>query len=299
MTDVILHLVAEALRLELYTAPKPGLVDRHNSGAHRDLSYEIMAADIPLVVSQARLALNLAKARPQLDSLAAFNALRSNGQRLESKLGGGKTNTYKGLVFAFSFLAYDLELIIKEADNCTEFISSWRKQISCLAEFAQKDYREANRDFMSGFGYQAKLIHGRNGAREEALWAYPLVFEEALRLYAQGIGRGLSQESAALLCLMLFISKLSDSNLYKRIGYRQARLWQVKVGKKLRVLRDNLNNEDAGENTIELVRYMTELDRRFIEQNASPGGAADHLAILFFVVEILKQYFPGWQEQFK
>ena len=43
---IIAHLATRALHAELDTTPKPGLVDKDNSGAHRDMDYALMSRSI-------------------------------------------------------------------------------------------------------------------------------------------------------------------------------------------------------------------------------------------------------------
>lgn len=43
---IIAHLATRALHAELDTTPKPGLVDKHDSGAHRDMDYALMSRSI-------------------------------------------------------------------------------------------------------------------------------------------------------------------------------------------------------------------------------------------------------------
>jgi hypothetical protein len=43
---LIAHLATDALRAELYTTPKPGLVDRNDNGAHKDMNLALMDKSI-------------------------------------------------------------------------------------------------------------------------------------------------------------------------------------------------------------------------------------------------------------
>ncbi len=46
---IIAHLATRALQAELSTTPKPGLVDLHDSGAHRDMDYALMQRSIAVL----------------------------------------------------------------------------------------------------------------------------------------------------------------------------------------------------------------------------------------------------------
>ena len=86
-------------RRELYLTPKPGLVDRVDSGAHADLSFAIMTQSIGIVSDyQGALVLSLISDEPfSCQQQIAIDA----ESRMMSVLG---TNTHKGYIFLAGML---------------------------------------------------------------------------------------------------------------------------------------------------------------------------------------------------
>ena len=86
--------LATGLQCELDLTPKPGLVDRWNSGSHDDLSYPILLRSVELL---ARYFLRCAQA---LDAGAPVEHLRGLGRDTEADmLRMFSTNTHRGAIF--------------------------------------------------------------------------------------------------------------------------------------------------------------------------------------------------------
>ena len=93
------HLATRALKAELNTTPKPGLVDTHDSGAHRDMDHALMMRSIramhPYFVRLATLGYDSPK-------LPAHDDIVSIGLEAEKAMfkSTGGVNTYKGALFS-------------------------------------------------------------------------------------------------------------------------------------------------------------------------------------------------------
>lgn len=115
---LIADLAERSLRQELDTTPKPGLVDKQDNGAHKDMDYALMAASI--------YALRPYLTRIAVESAAEVNAagIMSIGIEAEAAMlkATGGVNTHKGALFciglsiaAASFLACSTGTV--EADS--------------------------------------------------------------------------------------------------------------------------------------------------------------------------------------
>ena len=95
---IIAHLATQALQAELDTTPKPGLVDKDNNGAHRDMDYALMQLSInTLHPSFVRLAfLGFA------DTLPSHTVIRDAGIEAEKAMleATNGVNTHKGALFS-------------------------------------------------------------------------------------------------------------------------------------------------------------------------------------------------------
>lgn len=134
---VIGNAAAEALRREAAATPKPGLVDRENSGAHRDMDYPLFLASAaalkPYFVKCAALGMKYAMERSAgreaegsqtadgngADADANANllkALREAGLAGEAAMfsATGGVNTHKGMVFSMGILCAALGQLTAE-----------------------------------------------------------------------------------------------------------------------------------------------------------------------------------------
>ena len=95
---IIAHLATQALQAELDTTPKPGLVDKDNNGAHRDMDYALMQLSIntlhPYFVRLALLGF--------ADTLPSHTVIRDAGIEAEKAMlaATNGVNTHKGALFS-------------------------------------------------------------------------------------------------------------------------------------------------------------------------------------------------------
>ena len=95
---IIAHLATQALQTELDTTPKPGLVDKDNNGAHRDMDHALMQLSIntlhPYFVRLALLGF--------ADTLPSHTSIRDTGIEAEKAMlaATNSVNTHKGALFS-------------------------------------------------------------------------------------------------------------------------------------------------------------------------------------------------------
>lgn len=95
---IIAHLATQALQAELDTTPKPGLVDKDNNGAHRDMDHALMQLSIntlhPYFVRLALIGF--------ADTLPSHTAIRDTGIEAEKAMlvATNGVNTHKGALFS-------------------------------------------------------------------------------------------------------------------------------------------------------------------------------------------------------
>lgn len=250
---LVSELARRALEVELATTPKPGLVDRDDNGAHRDMDYDTMQRSIEAL-------------RPTFDHLAMLGDSRqlplgelvqrlgmTAEQRMLQATGG--VNTHRGALFSMGLAvlaashAYYRDHTI-EASAVRQFI----------VELANGIVRVEN----GSHGRQAIDRHHVAGALELARQGYPTLFTEWLPYYASLAGDPYREHKT----LLRIMSTLDDTNVLHRVGYDMAQ--QVKAEAQ-RLLDDF---------TVEGLRTM---NRAFIARNISPGGAADMLSLTIFI----------------
>lgn len=251
---LIADLAERSLRQELDTTPKPGLVDKQDNGAHKDMDYALMSASISAL-------------RPYLTKIAVRSAVEVNADEIISvgidaeaamlEATGG-VNTHKGALFciglsvaAASFLACGTGTV--DVDSFRELVS---RTASRIPSARSTHGAEAKRNFKVG------------GALENAREAYPELFTAWLPYYR-------SLEGDPYRChktLLYIMTILDDTNVLHRRGAE----WLAHTKSEAARLLGDFSPEG-----------LSSLNRDFIRENISPGGSADMLSLTMFIKSII------------
>ena len=268
------HLATRALKAELNTTPKPGLVDTHDSGAHCDMDHALMMRSIralhPYFVQLATLGYD----STQLPSHDEIVHIGIEAEKAMFKSTGG-VNTYKGALFSMGLALTAATYIIGRGKVA---MTTHGK------EYVPSDLLSATiTRFANGFpdtsgthGSRAKQI-AQSGCRlksalDNAREGYTQLFGEWLPFYETRIkGDDSYVKHKTLLRIMC---DLDDTNIVYRTDY--ATMLQVKT--QARHLLEDFS--EAG---------IDDLNRDFVSRNISPGGSADMLALVVFLFGITRK----------
>nr|WP_314462027.1 triphosphoribosyl-dephospho-CoA synthase CitG [uncultured Clostridium sp.] len=265
-------LAYRALLEEVYTLPKPGLVDPYSNGAHTDMnvvSFERSARALkPYFITMALEGERLWETPPVL-----FETIRRIGILAERAMyqATGGVNTHKGLVF-------HLGILCGAAGACHH--SYGRVTLKQLMEMEQAMVRNVlvkevqNMDTFVSKGEKNLQKYGLTGARGEAISGYFSVFKISLPVMAMGICNGQEWNCVKLETLFHLMSKVDDSNILSRHNPRV--LNQVK-----KIAAEFLRA--GGAYRKESMDLLKELDKWFVKKNISAGGSADLLAVTIFL----------------
>lgn len=271
---IIAHLATQALQAELDTTPKPGLVDKDNNGAHRDMDYALMQRSIetlhPYFVQLALLGC--------ADTLPSHTSIRDAGIEVEKAMlaATNGVNTHKGALFSMGLavvaaaheerkIAANEEQILKERNGGEDVLVSLQTTIKALAA----SFPDTN----GTHGSKAKLLSkgttAIKGALDNAREGYEMLFAEWLPFY---IERRKEHDAHTLhKTLLRIMCDLDDTNVIYRTDLATAE--EVKL--EARALLDNFS-ETA----------LKDMDRHYTTRNISPGGAADMLSLTIFIGSI-------------
>lgn len=256
-------LAARALTLEVTATPKPGLVDRNNSGAHDDMDiatfYSSIAALLPYFMEFSLSGLSCGAISPAL-----MEELRATGLKAERAMldATGGVNTHRGAIYSMGLL-----LGAQGAITGGGLDISVTDGAKTLALF--------NHDMANApetHGVAAYRAYGAKGARGEAAAGFPSA-KKAAALYADYRTRH-SDEDAAALTLPHIMAELDDTNLLHR-GGREGLNFVQRRAKEIIALNEN-----------ERIPELEALDAECIEKRLSPGGAADMLGLGIFLTLI-------------
>ena len=321
---IIAHLATQALQAELDTTPKPGLVDKENNGAHRDMDYPLMQLSIntlhPYFVRLALLGF--------ADTLPSHTSIRDAGIEAEKAMlaATNSVNTHKGALFSMGLAvvaaAYEEK---KAAANKEERGKEERKeergkerekeekedsqvslknlaplesQASPLSslQLTIKALAASFPDTSGTHGSKAKLLSNGTttikGALDNAREGYEKLFAEWLPFYNE---RRKNHDAHALhKTLLRIMCDLDDTNVIYRTNVATAE----EVKQEARALLASFEEAYAAQDkekcasTIEEkcasaeLLALKDMDRRYTERNISPGGAADMLSLTVFIGSI-------------
>jgi triphosphoribosyl-dephospho-CoA synthase len=254
-------LAYEALRTEALLTPKPGLVDRHNNGAHSDMNLELLLQSAEAL-------------QPYFVELVAFGclhkteapaklllALRKIGLRAEEAMleVTGGVNTHKGALFGLGLLCAAAGVLGEEAE--TERLCAYVAEMTRGITMREGKEKQLVR-------MPETLRWQMSGARGEAESGFFHARIVGLPAYFQSLQCGCSQEEASLRALLQLMTRLMDTNLLRRGGPSAVTFVQVRA-------EEILHNFSIVE--------VEKFDQELILANLSPGGSADCLAITLFL----------------
>ena len=251
---LVTDLAERALRLELDTTPKPGLVDRQDNGAHKDMDYALMSKSISALRPYlTRLAVESAK---DIDP-AKIKEVGIEAEKAMLKATGG-VNTHKGALFCIG-LSVAVASYLASITGSVEAYS-----FKELVSRAASDIPSAR----GTHGAEVKRSFKAVGALENARAAYPELFADWLPYYR-------SLEGDPFRChktLLHIMTTLDDTNILHRRGAEGLAHAEAEAARLL---------EDFSESG------LSSLNKDFIRENISPGGSADMLSLTIFIESII------------
>lgn len=240
------RLAVRALLYEVTTTPKPGLVDRRNSGSHKDMDVftfmDSAAALYPYFEDCARTGRETAE-QPAPETFAALRPLgcEAEGEMLDAT---GGVNTHKGALYSFALLLSAMGRCLAEGGDPFDTAAA----IAAALPPAENTHGSAVRSQCGGVRQEA--VSGFSTARHM---------------------RGILESAGSLSALVWAMSRLDDSTLVYR-GGPQGLAYVRRRAAELLALPENA-----------LAPALEALDDDLIARHLSPGGSADLLALALFL----------------
>lgn len=258
-------LAVKALIWEVFTTPKPGLVDRNNSGSHKDMGLLTFLSSIYALAPYFAEAVRIGRQTRHLSPGETFAALRLPGIRAEQEMlrATGGVNTHRGTIFTMGILCGALGRL--DAPYQTEDI------LSLCGEMTAGITRELHSTTQETAGARLYRRYGITGIRGQAEKGFPAVSQVGLPRLEQGLSQGLSLNDAGCAALLWLMTAIEDTNLITRGGYDH---WRALLPE-IQILLEKAPFPDKA--------CLEQLDEAFIRENLSPGGSADLLAMTYFL----------------
>lgn len=263
-------LATQSLLEEVHITPKPGLVDRRNTGSHTDMQLQHFTASAYALTPYFEACVRHGQETAQQPPEDTFCLLRRAGLEAEQAMyrATGGINTHKGAIYTLGILCGAVgRLWTPEAPIApTEAILS---QCALLVQGSiQSDFAAVTG---ATAGERLYLQQGLTGVRGEAAAGLPSVARISLPVYRQALEKGLSPNDAGATALLHLIAAVEDTNLYHRGGIQGAAWAKAAAAEVL---------QRAPYPT---VQQLEALDDAFIARRLSPGGCADLLAVTCFL----------------
>lgn len=260
------HLAAiakQALIAEAELTPKPGLVDRRGSGAHTDLSLDLMRRSAETI-------------EPFFASMAVASSKRPLGRLLREELGAtgrkaehamflatGGTNTHKGAIWVLGLLV----AAAKQSEDLNPIrVAELAGSIARLPDLARPE--------PVSHGDVVRERYGVAGARGEAYTGFPHVVRVGIPALRAARVAGNSETASRLFSLLSIMAELEDTCVLYRSGLEGDEA--VKAGAKAVLA---VGGPGSREGDAALRRF----DRKLLEKRISPGGSGDLLAASLFL----------------
>ncbi len=265
------RLAVRALLYEVTTTPKPGLVDRRNSGSHKDMDVftfmDSAAALYPYFEACARVGQNTAaQSAPE-----TFGTLRPLGCEAEGEMleATGGVNTHKGAVFSVGIVCAALGRLDR---------ALWADPARVMAEVSamtagltEQDFAGVTEENSATVGQKLYIRYGITGVRGQVEAGLPAVLNVGLPVLEEGLARGYDKDRAGSGALLAILANSTDTNIIAR----SSRERQLALVEELKALLAETPYPDKA--------ALEALDDRFIAENLSPGGSADLLALTWLL----------------
>lgn len=277
--QVIGAVAIESMLMEAACTPAPGLVDRYNSGAHRDMdffSFIQSSSAISLAIYRCAFAAWRHEGAPS-DLLPVLRLIGSDAEQAMLEATHG-VNTQKGLIFLLGVIAAATALMWRQQRGVPEIESVLSMASSICRGIVEREMaclKQRLPDRKLTAGERLYLSHGITGIRGEVENGLSIVLQNGLPLLRKALNDGLSKNDALVHALLGLMSEAVDTTILNR--HDMATLLEVQAASKSIM-------DDGGMMTPKGRERIRKLDIHYSsDRNISPGGSADLLAITYFL----------------
>ena len=264
-----------ALNQEVNTTPKPGLVDKNNNGAHKDMGLRHFFASANALRPYFYQMADAGFRTRDLNAQETFTRIRTIGIEAEKAMlaATGGVNTHKGAIFSMGLLCAAAGRIPPQEWNPERLLDECAAMTKGIVG---KDFSAVTPENAKTAGEKLYINYVITGVRGQAEAGFPAVKDVGLPIFKAAIQNGLSANHAGCVTLLHLIVNTDDTNLI----HRSSRARQLEVCRDIRSM--------LKENPHPTLNTIRQLDDAFIGENLSPGGSADLLAMVYFLMNIEK-----------
>lgn len=252
-------LACKAIKAELDTTPKPGLVDKNDSGAHKDMDYSLMCGTIEVLHKYfTRLSLlGMESKETQTEKIREIG-LEAEKAMFEQTKG---VNTYKGALFSMGIVLYCSARVFSKHNR----IEQGRLQ-ECIVSVAS--------GFCQPLDTHGKKVLENNGCVKGALACATEGYRDLFNNWLPYFSNIKDEEYALHKLLLRIMTSLDDTNIYYRKGPETVEM----VKQRAKDVLDDFS-----------LAGVSKMNKEFVSLNISPGGAADMLSLTLFCNAVIER----------
>lgn len=266
-----------ALVAEVNLTPKPALVDQRGSGAHDDLTLDLMERSAqslhPMFVAMAHAAFQHATCSQALREAIGEIGRVGEATMLDTTNG---VNTHRGAIWALGLMVAASALMSLDAKPVQAV-----ELCQLAGKIAQFEDRFIPQQVLS-HGQQVQKVFGRNGAKAQAQQGFPTIVKFGLPELDKSRQTQGNETSARVDALLAMMTTLDDTCVLYRAG--ETGLARMQQGAQ-EVL------DLGGYSTFAGQQAFNSLEQDLLRLRASPGGVADLLAATLFIDRVEQFYF--------
>ena len=269
----------DALVAEVNLTPKPALVDQRGSGAHDDLTLDLMERSAhslhPIFVAMAQAAVQHKTCSQALREAIGEIGRLGEATMLQTTHG---VNTHRGAIWALGLMVTASALRSLDAKPVQAI-----ELCQLAGKIAQLEDRFIPQQALS-HGQQVQKALGINGAKAQAQQGFPAIVNFGLpELYKSRQTQG-NEITARVDALLAMMTTLDDTCVLYRAGATGLARMQQGAQKVLAL---------GGYSTLHGQGAFHLLEQDLLGLRASPGGVADLLAATLFIDRVEQLYFKN------
>lgn len=274
ISNIVANMALKAIISEVSTIPSFGLVSPTTTGSHNDMDYytflDSSFAITPFLKEMFYVGYSFR------NSEEIFKTIRLIGRECEKTMFEVTkgVNTHKGMIFLMGVTIASIGKVIYEKKSFNDIEAILKDMCKDILD----DFNEIDKKDVLTNGEKLYIKYGFKGVRGEVASGLSVIFEKVLPEYLNSDLKGHKLYAHTLLRLM---SILEDSTIVHRHDINKLRYIQFKAKEILSI---------GGFKTQLGIDMAIKFELECIEDNISPGGSADLLAITIFLGEI-KNYF--------
>jgi len=283
IAEEIAALALRSILYEISCSPKPGLVDRLNSGSHADMDfYSFINSSSVLTFYFYEIVKKSLELKTDLKGL--FPEIRKIGIKAEKEMlaATNGVNTQKGLIFSMGILCSSIGHMIRTRKGITpSTISLAISEMTAGLVSTELHHLKPDGKGKPNLtkGEKAYLRYGAAGIGGEAETGFPSVINHGLPAFRQASLKSTDLDIRMVHTLITIMSVAEDTLVLSKGGFPLLHFVQNQAA--LILARGSVFNKRG-------LRRVKDLDALFIRKDISPGGSADLLAVTLMFILIVE-----------